>query len=489
MKRILLTLMLAATVVGTHAQDATKDITSLMGSTTTTRLLQKDVWSLDTLQMDSLYDYWNAYVEAHQKDEQAWRNLFEVNNERSKKVRGVAYERGDYLHHTNVIGRMEAAIPETYTYYYCAYEGNYQYQQDVGEPYDWAAYARARNLFADRAIELLPADASAWDYEGWIAHLLTQQTGQDTTALTDVLTRYYESGLYPAEALQYHFNELQGMEEGGIYLGASHGDIIGKLILQYVLGVHRDKILYDENCASYRPYLEAVFERAGLSLDFFEPEGQWAKTENESDELRLIFRHICEHSQSPVYISARSVSYFIVGEALSEEMQACFYNEGLTMRYSAKPYDNLAVKRHNVEERYRLEYLRLAFQPYTDDKNTQRFEERSYQNVFNYLLLLYDLQPYYKAHSPERHAWLNGIFTDILSQMRRQQHAGLAINGKVFIIREVEEGGFHYEMTQTPYTYNQADRSLRLDKDPAKTVVLIKTEPIEVKSEGVKSEK
>ena len=479
MKRILLSLLLAATMAGTRAQDATKDITSLMGSTATTRLLQKDLWSLDTLQMDSLYDYWNAYVEAHPKDEQAWRNLFEVNKERSGHFQLHTEDSRAYTQRTNVVGRMEAAIPGSYTFYYCAYEGHYEFLKGAEPPYDMATYSRARNLFADRAIELLPADASAWDYETWIAHLLTQQTGQDTTALTDALTHYYESGLYPAEALQYHFNELQGMEEGGIYLGAYHGDIIGKLILQYVLGVHRDKILYDENCASYRPYLEAVFERAGLSLDFFEPEGPWARTENESDEFRLIFRHICEHAQRPVYLSSRSVRFFIAGESLPEDMQACLYNEGLTMRYSAKPYDNLAVKCRNVQERYRLEYLRLAFQPSKEENNRQCFEERPYQNAFNYLLLLYDLMPYYKAHSPERHAWLNGIFTDILSQMRRQKQAGLAIHGKIFLILEVEEGGFHYELIQKPYTYHQSDRSLRLDKDPAKTVVLIKTEPIE----------
>ena len=478
MKRTLITLLLAVTMAVTYAQNGTKTVTSLMGAPATIKLIQKDVWSLDTLQLDSLYEYWNAYVEAHPKDEQAWRNLFEVNNERSRKFLGKPEEGYAYKQRTNIVGRMEAAIPVTYTFYTCAYMGSYQYQKYAEPPYDMAAYASARNKFADRAIELLPDDVSAWDYEYWIHHLITEEMWRDTTRLTDVLTRYFESGQYPAEALQYHFNELQGMDEGGIYLGCTDGDIIGKLILQYVLGVHRDKILYNQNSSSFRPYLEAVFQRAGLSMDFFEPESAWARAEEQEEEYRLIFRYICEHAQHPVYISARSVWEFTEENSLTEEMKAQFYNEGLTMRYNAKPYDNLAVKCRNLEERYRLEYLRLSFQPDMDDKNTQRFRQSTFQDAFNYLLLFYDLLPYYKAHSPKRHAWLNGLFTDILSQMRRKRNAGLATHGKLFFIKEVKEGGFHYEVIQSPYTWNETDRSLRVNEDPANTRVLIKTDPV-----------
>ena len=425
--------------------------------------------------MDSLYDYWNAYVEAHPKDEQAWRNLFEVNRERSAHFQGRMEESRAYTQRTNVVGRMEEAIPGSYTFYYCAYEG--YYQKHVGVPYDRAAYARVRNEYAERAIELLPADVAAYDYEGWISHLLMQKTGQDTTQLTRVLTRYFESGLYPAEALQYHFNELQGMDEGAIYIGASEGDITGKLILQYVLGVHRDKLLYNDNCASYRPYLEVFFQSAGLSQDFFDPEGEWAKTSDQFEEQRLIIRHICQQAQRPVYFSASSLSRLIVGEGLSDDLKACLYNEGLTMRYSAKPYDNLAAKRRNVEERYRLEYLRLSFLPNDYSKDTRRFKEPTDLLAFNYLLLFNDLMPYYKAHSPERHAWLNSLFTDVLAQMVKKDVSGYGFGGSMFHIEEVTEGGRHFEVTREPFARDEAIKGVRLDE--TRRQVLIKTEPLE----------
>ena len=247
MKRALFTIIFAAAaLVGASAQTAVERL-----SDPSLRLIQSDVWSLDTLQLDSLYDYWNDYVLAHPKNEQAWRNLFEIYNERSVKIPGEAQLK--YKEQKNVVGRMEEAIPDSYTFNYCAYES--YYPKKVGAPYDWAAYARVHNQYAERAIELLPKDAQANDYDTWIIYMIREKHGQDSRLLTDLLTHYFESGLYPAEALQYHFNELQGMDEGAIYIGHVEGDIIGKLILQYVLGVHRDKIFYCENSAHYRPYI------------------------------------------------------------------------------------------------------------------------------------------------------------------------------------------------------------------------------------------
>lgn len=471
MKRLFFTLIVAvAAFISTSAQTAVGRL-----SDPSRRLIQSDVWSLDTLQLDSLYDYWNDYVLAHPKNEQAWRNLFEISNERSVRFWGNMEGVRAYKQQKNVVGRMEEAIPDSYTFNYCAYES--YYPKKVGEPYDWAAYARVHNQYAERAIELLPDDAQAHDYETWASYLITQKTGQDTTQLTDLLTRYFESGYYPAEALQYHFNELQGMDEGAIYIGHVEGDIYGKLILQLVQGVHRDKILYCENVAHFRPYIEAVFKQAGLSMDFFEPDSAWARAEEQEEEYRLIIRYICEHSTRPVYTSANCINNLIFDKGLPDDLKACFYNEGLTMHYSAKPYDNQAVKRRNVEERYRLEYLRLSFLPAVK-KNTQRFSQVPDLMAFNYLLLLYDLLPYYKTYSPERYAWLKSLFTDIIVGLTRQGHLGVGIHNSVFVIREVTEGGLHYELVEDPTLFDEFSRKAHNIPDDAAPRVLFKTDPV-----------
>lgn len=178
MKRTLLTLILStAALVGVSAQTAVERL-----SDPSLRLVRSDVWSLDTLQLDSLYDRWNDYVLAHPKDEQAWRNLFEIHNERSVRISGK--EQLQYKEQKNVVGRMEEAIPDSYIFNYCAYES--YYPKEVGEPYDWEAYVRVHNQYAERAIELLPKDAQANDYDTWIIHLIREKAGQDSTQLTDL---------------------------------------------------------------------------------------------------------------------------------------------------------------------------------------------------------------------------------------------------------------------------------------------------------------
>ena len=468
MKRILITLLLAATMAGAYAkEDEWKH----------KKLNETDLLYVDTLTLDSLFDHWNAYVMAHPKEEQAWRNLYEII--RTKKVKvtllgeGKVW-RGEWL--MNVVKRMEAAIPETYTFNYCAYWASYEHEKYRGEQHTFEEWCKLHFQYAERAIDLLPGDLQGREYDSWARQFITDNRIEfDTVRITKLLTRYFESGQYPADKLQYHFNELQGMDEGGIFLGDVVGDVEPKYILQFVLGVHRDKILFCEAGCELGHYLKEVFQLAGISQDLFDPEGELAHTYDQYAQLRLIYRYICEHAARPVYTSATCINSLLFGE-LPDDLKACFYNEGLTMRYSAQPYDNLAVKRRNVEERYRLDNLRLSFLP----KNAEDFYWSGYR-TFNYLLLLEDLMPYYKAYSPKRYAWLNGFFTDMLLQMKRQNMNGFFIDDGVFFIKEVEEGGHHVEVMQIPYQEKEGE--IILDEDPAHTQIFFKTEPIGVKSE------
>ena len=362
-----------------------------------------NLWLLDSVKVDSMYNYWDAYVQAHPKEELAWRKLFEVCSNQEYRLRIKNWEEGIALHGKRVLPlleRMKAAIPSTYQYYYCAHEGGYPMPLET------------QHALADSAIALLSEKTIASDYELWVQGLIVRR---DTLKLTQVLTRYYESGQYPEEALQYHFNELQGMDEGGLYIGAHEGDIIGKLILQLVLGVHRDKILYDENAAMNPDYLKSVFRNIGIPFDD-QTWNQLHATIWQEKTLTAIMRYIFDHSQRPVYLSAHNMQQLILGQGLPDELKACLYNEGLTMRYSAEPYDNRSVKRHNIEQRYRLEYLRMSFHP-QPKKDTRRFSFPVFAYAMNYMRLLHDQLPYSKQHNRERYYWLREIFADIICQL------------------------------------------------------------------------
>lgn len=360
----------------------------------------------DSLKLDSMYNYWNGFVTQHPKDDAAWRNLFEVCSCQEFKLRSKNWEAGVGYYRENIVPlleRIKKAIPGSYTAYYCEYEGMLATTTD------------RREIAADSAIVLLPKDAPAGDYDLWTQYLIPKR---DTVRMTNVLTQYYNSGQYPEEWLQYHFNELQGMEEGSVYIAPHPGEMVAKLILQYVLGVHKDKILYDEDAAMDPDYVKDVFGRIGIPFSDEIWNQLWSMWQDKT--LTAIMRYIFDHSKRPVYLSAHDIWQHIIGQGLPDELKARLYNEGLTIRYSTTPYDNRAVKRRNIEQRYRLEYLRMPFHP--EMKNTQRFSFSADAYAMNYMRLLQDQLPYYKKHNRERYQWLNDIFRDIISQLEKKNY-------------------------------------------------------------------
>ena len=90
------------------------------------------LYMADSLKLDSMYNYWNIFTMEHPKDEVAWRNLYEVYNTYENRflVNSKHYKTGDELFEAQLqmrrkvgfMSRMEQAIPDSYTFNYCAYD-------------------------------------------------------------------------------------------------------------------------------------------------------------------------------------------------------------------------------------------------------------------------------------------------------------------------------------------------------------------------------
>ena len=426
MKRTVMTLLaFTLLLAGASAQEVT---VAKKGKVKVTLEDGQPLRHLDSLQLDSVYKYWDNVVTEHPKDEAAWRKLSEVEYEMviNRLILYGKEKEAEQLHNKlNLLGRMSQAIPGTYTYYYAAYTSAFGH----------------RSAYADSAIAVMPKDVPADDYEQWAGHLIVKK---DTLRL-----------------------------KGGVYLGQTQGYILGKLILQLVLGVHKDKILCSEG--TVKSHVKRMFEHIGIP--FSDEIYNSFMTSKQDDELIAIMRYIFEHSKRPVYLSASS--RFLT--KIPDDLKACLYNEGLTMRYSAKSYNNAAVKRRNVEQRYMMDYLVLQFHPEVKSFHTAK---SSSSLAFNYLILLYDLMPYYKKHNAEQYARLNRIFTGIMSKLSDRGWS-LPNSDKSYSVNYSNEGGPHYEFQeQIGYKRdpNDDEETYKRKRDEFfknNTRVLIKTEPIE----------
>ena len=405
-----------------------------------TALLSKDVINgllfSDSASVVERYTQWDRYVAQHPQDENGWRNLYWVSKRYTDFLTGEDYNHA-MKKETSVLGRMEKAIPDSYTFNICAHDGSYRMYQSDAAVTDQTDYAA-------RAIELMPDDVPGSDYETLATYLVSQQ---DTMRLTDMLRRFYDSGQFPQEQLQYDYNELQGMDEGGVYIAQHQGNILGKLILQRVIGVHQDKILYCENFATYPGYLSSVFRQIGLSEDFLASGSAYRKEWQQEKQLEMVIRYIFTQSKRPVYVAGNGFSTLVLGKGLPDDLKENLYNEGLTLRYSAVPYDNRKVKQRNVEERYLLDYLRFPF-AVNRPNDYRNYAQPADQLAFNYAILFYDLLPYYAArHDLERYFRLNALLNSILdAKLGQTTQQVFNVGSSMFMVRKLEDGGTHFQV-------------------------------------------
>lgn len=362
MKRIFLLAALAITVLHASGQTKAEEIKSPIVSEQ-----DADYYAVQT-------DLWRDIVISNPKDEQAWKNYFRA--AWYKKW----YNKADTTAN-DVLREMEKAVPGSYIYNYACYR-KYMGMEES-------------HLYARAAMKQLPETMDQNDYDIWFCY--AAQVG-DEENMERIAKRYYNSGLYSPYVLQYNYNELQGMEENGIYIGNGDAILIPKWIMQYAKGLHKDKAIVCMSFLALKPYREYIFRKLGVEM----PEFKEAKTQADYDEN--VFRAVealRKGTKRPTYFSSFN------GMEINKPWEDKLYNEGLTLKYSDKPYDNFAVKRSNVEERYLLEYLIESFSP-------NKWDSGNRLNA-NYVVMLSDLLDYYKKNNQKRYKWLRKLLLSALN--------------------------------------------------------------------------
>ena len=338
---------------------------------------------------------WKTQIQKDTTDETAWLNYYNA-------ARYMAWYQQEDTTARQVIREMGQAIPNTYTYNYCAYRANVG-GHGTGET-DGDKYAEA-------ALSMLPSDMQFFDYDTWVCYLAMKGYEE---RMAQLAKRYFDSGIYSEAVLHYSYNELQGMDNGGIFLSSGDAAIIPKWLIQEGMGKHKDKTIVCVPFLAVKEYREWLSYK--LNIDFPEWESG-AYTSYDTYEHDLL-QAIIDKYGSKVYFSATTPSKTM------EPWKQNLYNEGLLLKYSARSYDNLAVKRRNVEQRYMMEYLLVSFRP--EWTAGQRLSA-------NYAVLLADLLPYYAKHDMKRHDWLmrllvSGIDNTSFSEEQKQEYRSVLLN-------------------------------------------------------------
>lgn len=334
---------------------------------------------------------WKALTQKDTTNETAWLNYYNA-------ARYMSWFQQTDSTAKQVVREMEVAIPDSYTFNFCAYRESVQ-GKGYGDP----------KKFAEAALTKLPDEMQFFDYDNWVCYLAMQG---DEVRMKPLAKRYFDSGIYSEAVLRYSYNELAGMDEDGIYIANGDAAIIPKWLIQEGMGMHKDKTIICAPFLAVKEYRDWLCKKLGV-VDPIHGEPYWT-----DESCNALLQAIIDKYGSKVYFSTTTPS------STMEPWKNHLYNEGLLLKYSKKPYDNLAVKRRNVEERYMLEYLLVSFRP--EWTAGQRLSA-------NYAVLLADLLPYYAKHDQKRYDWLMrllvcGVTNTSLSEERKQEFMNLLLD-------------------------------------------------------------
>lgn len=165
----------------------------------------------------------------------------------------------------------------------------------------------------------------------------------------EIAREWYKSGLFSSDLLSYCYNELAGLEKNAVLVTEPTSSLFYRYLLQYGLGLFED--------------IEMI-----SSVDLMNPEqGKWfweqlgvdPKIFLGSKKMPPGAEYFLEKEKRPVYFSQ-----FVFKKDLLEALKNKLYPEGLVLKYSLKPYNNMAVARKNYEQVYLLDYLRRPWSDY-----------------------------------------------------------------------------------------------------------------------------
>lgn len=198
---------------------------------------------------------------------------------------------------------------------------------------------------------------------------------------TEAYIRLYELKKYPHKMLEYSYNLLQSVEQGGILFTNGDYDTFPLRLLQEAKGVRKDVILLNTSLARSFNYLEANLERAEVKITSEE----FDKLSKETAYPKAIIEFVWKKkSRLPVYFSLTHKVQGIEDKDL--------YCTGLALKYSTEKINNIPLLKSNFEKNYRLDYITLAF--YADVDHTG-WDHRLNRWNANYLVGLLSLHDYY----------------------------------------------------------------------------------------------
>lgn len=288
-------------------------------------------------------ELWWKEIEKNEKNEKAWYYYYKANRyakmtfSQCKTPECNKYkswiDENRYLKEADQITSLiSKAIPNTFTYYVIIQEG---YPNN-----------KERLDALQKAYEIEPDNPDTYD-----EFVVYYETNNIKDKREEFNQKWYKSNDLSSGILNYNYNVLMSMRDGGAILTFGDNDTFPIWMLQDALNIRPEITVLNVHILSIPEYRKNIFKKLNipeLSKDY--PNGSTSNSQKE------IIDHIIKNKpdELPLYISTPAWKQF-------QDYDENLFIVGLVLEYSIENIDNIALLKNNFENRYAFDYIHNQF--------------------------------------------------------------------------------------------------------------------------------
>jgi len=276
---------------------------------------------------------WKQEIDKGTKDKMAWVYWF-MSSRILERYFGYAHWNSKLILSQKIIKLAENNIPNSFELYFIIAN-------------DYSDKSKSTDEYIIKAQALRPFDKLILP---WLVDYYQFRNDKPNLELT--CKKWFESNEIPQELLITAYNNLISLEPNAILIVNGENDTYPTWVLQNSQKIRPDVLVLNLSSVAYiDKYRENVFKENSISPIIL-------KNKNDSTAFPKaeILGHLVNTIKNrPIYISTYA-SYDEYSDFKNK-----MYFVGLSLKYSEEPFDNLAVIRNNVENKYLLDFLKHSF--------------------------------------------------------------------------------------------------------------------------------
>jgi len=202
---------------------------------------------------------------------------------------------------------------------------------------------RANIRWLESAYQLRPDDPET--YDDMIVHY---ETTGDAAKAKEFCERLYKSRDIVTGLLEYNYNILMSTEKNAILFTNGDNDTFPIWVLQRAKGIRPDVTVLNVHLIKLPDYLKMLLQAKNVEIDF-----KKISAHGGNHRIPELCKAIASASPTlPTYFA------LTVDNSHTKALASNLYVTGLASRYSLRRLDNVALLQDNIENRFRLDYLK-----------------------------------------------------------------------------------------------------------------------------------